>query len=553
MAEKQAQTVAERYDRALRKGRKLSPVPEGCPVPQPTSSWPPENVALLEKYRSWLAEGGVAQSVIEQHRIPMAGHVLGLNLKPHPQLDISATTEQGFGADLQKAVAYIEAKQRSEGWTRNCRHSLTWFRRFLRLERGLVTAEEAATCGNAARYQEGLPGWLLTQLEKYLQLRQVNWRPSRRAVSTYQFWQKYTQIWRWLCQQKEVELDSIESVMTLRRRHLYAYIDEKLAQGYATSSINLDLYNFQGCLRFLQQRGCQVPAALLTLPGLKKPDSLPRFLTDEQVRRLRDDLEQQLTEATTTARIRMCRLDLAAFYLLWQGGLRLCELEDLTLADLSLDQQRIVIRRSKGVKDRTVYLTAATVKAVEAYLEMRGESIGGINEYVFLYRHKHISTELIRLRLKAAGKRTGVKVTPHMLRHTFATQLVNAGCKITSIQALLGHQRLQTTLTYARLHDQTVARDYYTAMAVIEERLQPRLPQAETPKPEDNGHNPAQTKTPTRLLQLVTTLQAEPLTDSQQAMVDELQQGLAALAKTAQGIPKPPDQRVVNEPAIPAW
>ncbi len=545
MAEKQTsqtQSAAKRYDRALHKGSKLSPVPEDCPVPQPTSTWPPENVVLLEKYRSWLAEGGTARSVIEQHRIPMAGHMLGLNLKPHFQLDLEK--------DLAKAMAYIEAKQRSEGWTRNCRHSLTWFRRFLRLERGLVTAEEEATCGNAARYREGLPDWLLTQLEKYLQLRQANWRPSRRAISTYQFWQKYTRLWRWLCGQKEIELASIESVMTLRRRHLYAYIDEKLAQGYATSSINLDLYNFQGCLRFLQERGCKVPAALLTMPGLKKPDSLPRFLTDDQVRRLRDDLEQELTKATTTAKIRLCRLDLAAFYLLWQGGLRLCELEDLTLEDLSLDQQRIVIRRSKGVKDRTIYLTEATAQAVKAYLEVRGTGNG---DYVFLYRHKHISRELIRCRLKAAGKRTGVKVTPHMLRHTFATQLVNAGCKITSIQALLGHKRLQTTLTYARLHDQTIATDYYTAMTVIEERLQPRLPQAETPKPEHNGYNPAPDKTPTRLLQLVTTLQAEPLTDSQQAVVNELQQGLAALAKTSQRTPKPPDQRVVNEPAIPTW
>jgi hypothetical protein len=146
-----------------------------------------------------------------------------------------------------------------------------------------------------------------------------------------------------------------------------------------------------------------------------------------------------------------------------------------------------------------------------------------------------------------------MKVTPHMLRHTFATQLVNAGCKITSIQALLGHQRLQTTLTYARLHDQTIATDYYTAMAMIEERLQPRLPQATTPKPKHNAHNLAPDKTPTRLLQLVTTLQAEPLTEGQQAVVDELQQGLAALARTVQETPKLPDQIVVNEPAIPAW
>ncbi|WP_420627684.1 hypothetical protein [Candidatus Leptofilum sp.] len=70
--QKQAQTAAERYDRALHKGNKISPVPDGCPVPQPTAVWPAENVTLLEKYRTWLAAGGVAQSVIEQHRIPMA-------------------------------------------------------------------------------------------------------------------------------------------------------------------------------------------------------------------------------------------------------------------------------------------------------------------------------------------------------------------------------------------------------------------------------------------------------------------------------------------------
>ncbi len=519
----QAQTAAQRYDRALRKGSKISPVPDGIPVPQPTTAWPPENVALLEKYRTWLAAGGVAQSVIEQHRIPMAGHVLGLNLKPHAQLNLDV--------DLQKAMVYVAAKQKSESWTRNCRHSLTWFRRFLEQERGLMSSVfDDTPYGNAARYRAGLPDWLLIQLEKFLHLRQASWRPSRRAVSTYQFWQKYTRIWRWLCQQETLELNSVAGIMALRRSHLYDYLDEKLVEGYAIGSINLDLYNFQGSLRFLQERGYKLPAALLTMPGLKKPDSLPRFLTDEQIQRLRDDLEQQLAKATTMARRRMCCLELAAFYLLWQGGLRLCELEDLTLEDLSLDQQRVVIRRSKGVKDRTVYLTEATVKAVKAYLAMRGEGIAGINDYVFLYRHKQVSRELIRLRLKAAGKRTGIKVTPHMLRHTFATQLVNAGCKITSIQRLLGHKRLQNTLTYARLHDQTIATDYYTAMAVIEARLQPGLPTG------GNGKSPAQTKThgtPTHLLELVSSLQAEPLTENQQTLLDELQQGLAALAQPA--------------------
>ena len=74
-------------------------------------------------------------------------------------------------------------------------------------------------------------------------------------------------------------------------------------------------------------------------------------------------------------------------------------------------------------------------------------------------------------RIRAAGARVGVHVYPHRLRHTCATQLLNAGCRITSIQKFLGHKRLNTTLTYARVHDQTVAEDYYRAMSSVERRL----------------------------------------------------------------------------------
>ncbi|GAG53813.1 unnamed protein product [marine sediment metagenome] len=90
--------------------------------------------------------------------------------------------------------------------------------------------------------------------------------------------------------------------------------------------------------------------------------------------------------------IRDSRLDMAAFYLLWQGGLRVCELEDLTLNDLYLQQRRILIRRGKGLKDRTIYLTEAAAAALEAYLEVRGP---GNSSHLFLYRNKPISKDLV--------------------------------------------------------------------------------------------------------------------------------------------------------------
>lgn len=504
-------TAVERYDKALSRGRVLSPVPSGQPEPQPTAAWPAENVALLERYLAWLVEGGAAQSVIAYHRIPMAGHVLGLNLKPHDQLDLDA--------DLEKAMTYIQAKELSAARELDYRHALNWFRRFLRQERGLVAVDTAQTFGNAARYQEGLPAWLLEQMEKYLQLRQANWRPARLATSTYQFWQKYTRVWRWLFQDND-----IDALTDINRNHLYAYMDEMLAQGYAPSSVNLDLYAFQSVLRFLQQRGFAMTPSLLTLSGLKKTDSLPRFLTDDQVRQIRDDLVARTAAAKTPGAIRDSRLDMAAFYLLWQGGLRVCELEDLTLNDLYLQQRRVLIRRGKGLKDRTIYLTEAAAAALEAYLAVRGPGNSG---HLFLYRHKPISKDLVRSRLKAASQRTGVKVTPHMLRHTFGTQLVNAGCRITTIQMLLGHRRLNSTMIYARVHDETVAQDYYAAMAVIEKQfdLQPTQISAESERSQWRDGGKGQ-----RLLALVDALAESTLDDRQLQVVDELRNSILAMA-----------------------
>jgi len=88
--------------------------------------------------------------------------------------------------------------------------------------------------------------------------------------------------------------------------------------------------------------------------------------------------------------------------------------------------------------------------------------------------------------LRQQGEKVGVKVHTHRLRHTTATQLLNAGCRITSIQALLGHKKLNTTMIYARVHDQTVEIDYFTAMDRVEQRLQVGPEAVEPPVSEED-------------------------------------------------------------------
>ena len=446
------ESAADRYNTALRRARD-GRLPPGYPAPRPTAEWPGENVALLEQYRDWLLSGGISPNVVNQLYIPTAGHVLGLNLKPPAQLDLDA--------DLNRVLDYLKAKCLSAEWLDMSRVALNKFRQFLRQQRGQCEVHLRPV--GRARYVAGLPEWLVEQLDRYQRLIQSHWRPARSNEQSLRFWHNYTHVWRWLC-----ERHTLTGPLDVKRQHLLDYIDHSLVAGYAASTINNHLRSFHAFLLYLHEQDFRVPQALLRVPFLKQPDRLPRFLTDEQVRRLCDDLENRVAEAQFPVQRRDARLDRAAFYLLWQGGLRLGEVEEVRLEDLDLPGCKLMVRQGKGRKDRTVYLTDTVVQAVQDYLAVRGQ---GETDHVFLYRHRPVCKDLLRCRIKAAGERVGVKVTPHQLRHTCATQLLNAGCRIVSIQRLLGHRRIDSTLIYARVHDQTVSADYYAAMTRIEKSL----------------------------------------------------------------------------------
>ncbi|MCA9934374.1 MAG: tyrosine-type recombinase/integrase [Anaerolineales bacterium] len=524
-------SAAAWYTAVLKNGRKAK-LPPGYPQPQPPSSWPPENVALFERYLAWLIADGAGHTCITSYYLPVAGHVLGYHLQPHAQLNLDN--------DLERVMAFLRAKQVSERWLIMGRHALTRFRRFMWTERGFDAQPVTFKQANVAQYHDGLPAWLVEQLTQLQHIRQANWRPARLAQASLRFWSGYTRLWRWLFAH-----ESVQAISDIKRAHLFAYLDEQLAAGYNPKSVNQELRAFQATLHFLQERGFAVSRTLLRLPGLKEPDSLPRFLTDEQVGRLQADLEQRGVQADTPSRQRNALLDRAAFYLLWQGGLRLGEAEELRLDDLNLAHKQLIIRQGKGCKDRAVYLTDKAVAALQAYLAVRGD---GPTDHVFLYRHRPVCKDFLRGRIKAAGERAGVKVTPHQLRHTYATQLLNAGCKITTIQALLGHKHINTTLTYARVHDRTVAEDYFAAMAEVEKRLESHLPQPLLLEsdPAERGLNPSQSKENVRqLLKLVAALQAEALNANQQALLAELRGNIEALT-TPRTIPPHRQDWIVN-------
>jgi hypothetical protein len=125
----------------------------------------------------------------------------------------------------------------------------------------------------------------------------------------------------------------------------------------------------------------------------------------------------------------------------------------------------------------------------------------------------------IGCRIKAAGERTGVSVYAHRLRHTCATQLLNAGCRITSIQKYLGHKEIGTTMIYARVLDQTMADDYFKAMEKIEQQI--TLPAAVLNQPPSANE----------MLGLVKQLFSSALDPEQIEIVSVLHNGLTCLAE----------------------
>ena len=446
-------TIAEKYDHALHYARDKH-LPEDQPRPKPISFWPPENIVFLERYYNWVVAGGASQQVIRNTYMPMAGHVLGLFLKPYTELDIHK--------DLEPAANYIRAKKLSKFWTKLSLSALLRFRRFICQELGIPEPEDHKTPFDPDT--AGLPTWVVRELLRLQHTHERNWRPARHGQNLRRFWSGHLRMWRFLCLEKDVvELSDI------KRRYLFDYTEMRLMGGYAVKGVNADLRNFKAFMGFLQEQGYPVSQSLIKVPTLKEPDSLPRFLTDAQVSLMRDDIEERVATAEGAHRLRNALLDRAAFYLLWQGGMRLGEVEELLLEDLALEERRLTVRLGKGQKDRSVYLSSTVVRAIRAYLEVRGP---GSTDHLFLYRNLPLKKDLIRDRIKAAGRRVGVKVYPHRLRHTCATQLLNAGCKVTSIQHFLGHEDLKSTMVYAKVHDQTVADDYFSAMSEIEKRVE---------------------------------------------------------------------------------
>jgi len=188
---------------------------------------------------------------------------------------------------------------------------------------------------------------------------------------------------------------------------------------------------------------------------LRVPRPLPRCLREQDVEQL--------------FRVIKNKRDVAMFKLMLRCGLRVEEVSNLTLGAVDLKRRRIIVYHGKGSKDRVVYISDDAHDALVAYLKQRSHCRV---KKLFLvekgdYKGQPISVRGIQKRMEYYAKKTGLMVSCHRLRHTMATQLLNAEAEVETIQDLLGHNWITTTQRYCKISNLKVQRDYFKAMRVI--------------------------------------------------------------------------------------
>jgi len=245
------------------------------------------------------------------------------------------------------------------------------------------------------------------------------------------------------------------AIEKIERVDLEGFIEQEQDRGLCISTVRTRLACIIAFLHFLMEQDI-VPGSLLKRGiKLKLPDVLPRAINPTDVRKLLSVIDD----------IR----DRALFLLLLRTGIRIGEALGLKLNDLDIRDRKVhLFEGEKNSMGRVVYLSDDALFAIKLWLRRRDKN----KEFVFYGQsngHLCYSTGrglFVKYLKKAGLDQKGYTV--HCLRHTFASELLNAGMRLECLQQLLGHQDIEVTRRYARLTDTTREEEYFRAMAVIE-------------------------------------------------------------------------------------
>ena len=227
-----------------------------------------------------------------------------------------------------------------------------------------------------------------------------------------------------------------------------SFVGYLAGQNYTKSTTARKLATLRSFYKYLVKRGLVDTSPMVGIRTPKQEKRLPKCLTVEQI--------QQLLDAPGDGDILSCR-DKAILEVLYSSGIRVSELVELKLSDLDLDEGILRII-GKGRKERLTPIGSQAIDAISRYLQIRqlDSRIDPPHEDQKVFLNKHgdpLSTRSVRRKLDKYLGMVGLDpgISPHTLRHSFATHLLNNGADLRSVQELLGHQSLSTTQIYTHL------------------------------------------------------------------------------------------------------
>ena len=244
-------------------------------------------------------------------------------------------------------------------------------------------------------------------------------------------------------------------ITELERSDIEAFIEHEQDRGLNVSTVRTRMASIIAFLHFLMEQDVLSPSPLKRRIKLKLPETLPRAMNPRDVKKL--------IEVIDVAR------DRALILLLLRTGMRIGEALGLTMNDIDLKGKKVhLMEGEKNNMGRVVYLSNDALFALKRWLAIRDKE----EKFIF-YGHRHApicySTGRIMFVKYLRKARLNHKgYTVHCLRHTFASELLNAGMRLEVLQQLLGHQDIEVTRRYARLTDRTREEEYFRAMAIIE-------------------------------------------------------------------------------------
>ncbi len=241
----------------------------------------------------------------------------------------------------------------------------------------------------------------------------------------------------------------------ITRSDLEAFIEHEQDRGMHISTVKTRMGCIVAFLHYLIDQELIPGTALKKRIRFKLPDTLPRAMAPQDVKKLLSVIDHTR--------------DRALIFLLLRTGIRIGEALALTMNDIDLRERKVQIYQGeKNDMGRVVYLSNDAVFCLKRWFKWRDPE----KRYVFYGKGDTcISYSTARARFFNYLKEAGLAhkgYTVHCLRHTFASELLNAGLRLEVLQQLLGHQDIEMTRRYARLTDRTREEEYFRAMAMIE-------------------------------------------------------------------------------------